>query len=236
MSGGLYLGVRGGSSALRALDVAANNLANAQTTGFKADRAVFELAPTGDDASSPGAALRTSSAVDLQAGTARTTDEPLDMAIDGPGFFQLREPGGATVLTRAGAFTLNAAGEIAARDGALLLSRSGGTIRGDGGDVEIAADGSVTVGGEGRGRIAVVDVDPAALEKRGGTRFVALGEVVEAEGVVAQGRLEGSNVDPVSSLVELIALQRYYEAFQQTARATDGMDQQLASRVGRKND
>ena len=61
-------------------------------------------------------------------------------------------------------------------------------------------------------------------------------ELLESDARVAQGRLEGSNVDPVGSLVELIALQRYYEAFQQTAKAVDGMDQQLATRVGRKTD
>jgi flagellar basal body rod protein FlgG len=242
---GLWIGTSGGGAALRALDIAANNLANSQTTGFKADLAVFSVQaalnpPVDQSLSAALSAASTglvASATDFSAGTSIPTDSPTDFAVDGEGFFHLRDAGGREFLTRDGTFQLDGEGRLSTRDGLLVLSESGEPLTVAGGTLTVAPDGRVTVDGDEVGRIALKDViDRSRLVKVGGTRFEFEGPLLEGMGEVAQGRLEGSNVQPVSALVELIALQRYYEAFQKTAQATDDMDKQLAQRVGRKTD
>jgi flagellar basal body rod protein FlgG len=230
---------------MRALDVAANNLANAQTTGFKADRAVFSVKmveaagltdPSARRMSATASRVETT-ATDFRAGTSIPTDQPTDFAIEGDGFFHLRDGDGNEFLTRDGTFRLDGDGNLATRDGLLVLDDAGAAMKVAGNGLEVAADGSVLVGGKPAGSMAIKDVaNRAELEKVGGTRFAVRGELIDGTGGVAQGRLEGSNVEPVGALIELIALQRYYEAFQKSAQAGDNMDQQLAQRVGRKND
>jgi len=245
MGNNLWIGTSAGAGALRALDVAANNLATAQTTGFKADRAVFSVkqveSPDAQDPAASSMAATVSrvdtTATDFSAGTSIPTDQPTDFAIEGDGFFHLRDDAGNEFLTRDGSFRLDAEGRLATRDGLLVLGTDGGAIEVAGNGLEVGADGSVVVGGAEVATLAVKDVaNRATLTKVGGTRFEIGGDLIDGTGGVAQGRLEGSNVEPVGALVELIALQRYYEAFQKSAQAGDDMDQQLAQRVGRKND
>ena len=241
MGNGLWIGTSGGAGAMLALDVAANNLANSQTTGFKSDRAVFSVTrPEG--AAGQGAMEATASRVnttstDFTPGVTIPTESPTDFAVEGDGFFHIANEDGREFLTRDGSFRLDAEGRLSTRDGLLVLGTAGEPLKVSGTTLEIGSDGRVLVDGTAVGTIALKDVaDRAALTKVGGTRFEFAGPLVEAEGQVAQGRLEGSNVEPVGALVELIALQRYYEAFQKTAQASNDMDQQLAQRVGRKND
>jgi len=245
MGNNLWIGTSAGAGAMRALDVAANNLANAQTTGFKADRAVFSVkAVEGAAGQDPSAGLMAATAsrvdttaTDFSAGTSIPTDQPTDFAIEGEGFFHLRDDAGDEFLTRDGAFRLDGEGRLTTRDGLLVLGTDGGPIEVAGSGLEVGVDGSVRVAGADAGTLAVKDVaDRRGLTKVAGTRFEFAGELIDGTGGIAQGRLEGSNVEPVGALVELIALQRYYEAFQKSAQAGDDMDQQLAQRVGRKND
>jgi flagellar basal-body rod protein FlgG len=247
MSNSIWIGTAGGAGALRALDVAANNLANSQTTGFKSDRAIFSVerveAPPGEEMSESSVMAATASrvnyvATDFSEGTTIPTDSPTDFAVEGEGFFHLLdEASGKEFLTRDGSFQLDNEGRLVTRDGLFVLGENGEKLSVAGSSLEVGPRGRVLVDGAVRGTMALKDVaDRAALSKVGGTRFEAEGELVEGSGNVAQGRLESSNVEPVGALVELIALQRYYEAFQKSARAADSMDEQLATRVGRKND
>ena len=246
MGNGLLLGASGGAGALRALDVAANNLANSQTTGFKADRVVFSVTSAETVDLTAGGRSRLLDTVssqvdfgvtDFSSGGSIPTDEPTDLAVEGDGFFHVRDEAGREYLTRDGAFRLDAEGNLATRGGLLVLTTEGEPVQVAGGSFTVEPDGAVLVDGVSRGRLAIKDVeDRAGLTKVGGTRFEFSGTLVDGQGEVAQGRLEGSNVESVDALVELIALQRYYEAFQKTAQAGDEMDQQLAQRVGRKSD
>lgn len=248
----MYPALSGGLRSMRSLDVLANNLANVNTIGFKADRVRFELkAPEGlgdqgDPARRLGASFISSASevTDYSQGMLRETGNPTDLALHGEsGFFQLApvqtEAEGEAqgpVLTRAGAFHLDPEGFLAATGGYRVLGENGQPVKVPPGQLLIEHTGAVKVGGATVGQLAIVDVaDRAQLAKAGGGRWVADPgtELVPAAAEVLQGHLESSNVEPVQALTELIAITRYYEAFQKNLDASSKLDEALNSQVGR---
>ena len=243
----IYPAMTGGARALKALDTLANNLANVNTNGFKADRPSFRLhrpdAADGLSADDPqsrlGAAWATLDGqhTDFSQGSLQGTGSATHLALQSQGFFQLDAPGaiGGVQLTRDGSFEVDAEGYLASRSGQRVLSVKGEPIKLEGGAVEVTKQGQVKVAGADVAQIAVVTTaDPNALSKIDGNRY-ALNEgqqVAEVGGLVKQFHLEGSNVSPVSSLTQLVALSRYYESFQKTLETASELDQQLTS-VGR---
>jgi flagellar basal body rod protein FlgG len=229
------------------LAVLANNLANVTTGGFKADhleffqslsspRAVGPVSPTGPAApllAPPAAQTRT----DFSPGNLRQTGNPLDVAIDGPGFFVVRGSGGAQRLTRAGSFTLSPDGTLSAPDGAAVLGSSRQPITlPDRGAIEIDTTGRVLVDGAEVGQLLVVDPPRDQLTKDGGTRFAAPPEVPltpAPNGRVAQGFVEGSNVNAVLTMIEMIDALRVYESAQRAARSQDETLSRAVNDVGR---
>ena len=241
----IYPAMTGGARALRALDVLSNNLANVNTTGFKADRPAFTLH---EPDSSPGGSeseQRLAGAwstldgmhTDFAQGALNETGSGSHLALTGLGFFELEAPEavGGVHLTRDGAFQVDKEGVLVSRTGQAVLSDKGDSITVGFGHFEIDDGGVVRVGGEEKGRVAVADVtDIERLQKMQGNRF-ALSEGQELTvvgGTVKQFHLEGSNVSPVTSLTQLIALSRYYESFQKSLETSSSLDQQLNT-VGR---
>jgi len=243
-------GLRSAAAAMEAqgerLAVLANNLANVTTGGFKADhleffqslsspRAVGPVSPTGPAApllAPPAAQTRT----DFSPGSLRQTGNPLDLAIDGSGFFVVRAASGLR-LTRAGSFTLSSDGSLIAPDGAAVLDAGRQPIKlPDRGAIEIDTTGRVLVDGAEVGQVLVVDPPRDQLTKDGGTRFAAPPEVPltpAPNARVTQGFVEGSNVNAVLTMIEMIDALRVYESAQRAARSQDETLGRAVNDVGR---
>ncbi|MEM6486838.1 MAG: flagellar hook-basal body complex protein [Pseudomonadota bacterium] len=206
------------------VDLTAHNMANQSTVGFRAQRPVasehvYARAPASVSVVRLAAAM-----VDETGGRQTVTGAPLDLAIDGEGYFQVAGPDGAPLLTRAGQFERTAAGAIVAPDGAAVLDEGGAplAIPADAASVDIARDGTITADGQPVGRVGVVTTE-GALVRRVGARFAAEGPVVPVDAPrVRQGVLENANVDPIGELTRLIEASRRYEMLQGMVEKEDG--------------
>lgn len=210
----------------RRQEVTANNLANVETDGFKADRIVARLAA---DGSHP----LPEQALDLTQGSLEQTGRPFDLALDGPGFFVVRTADGER-LTRGGTFTLDADGTVSDGRGGQLMG-DGGPIRITGRDVRIDAQGRISVDGQAVDALRIATVaDPRTLTKAGEGRLMPNGPIVEAEGTaVRQGVLEQSNVDPMLGMVEMLMIQRAFAANTDAMKTLDGALATVTGDLGR---
>jgi flagellar basal-body rod protein FlgF len=209
-------------------EVTANNLANANTDAFKADRMTARQLPGREY---PVPVEQT----DLEQGPLRETGRPLDVSLEGPGFFVVSTARGER-LTRGGSLRLDASGALMDGRGDPLVGAEG-PIRVNGAQVEIRPDGTVLVDGSAAGRLRIETVDhPATLLKEGIGRYVpagALRPVPEAQTFVRQGSVEEANLDPVLSMVELVTIQRSYGANVDALKALDGVLGTVTNTVGR---
>ncbi len=244
MGSDIYVGISAAVARQHELDRVANNLANVETTGFKADRSLFRAAlesrlMNGDDELVPGAMGRAfvqsaGRAADLREGSVVHTGAPLDVAIRGPGFFAVDTPDG-TRYTRAGSFTLSPDGTLTTREG-FAVQGAGGPLQLDRGPGEIQRTGAlVDRDGQVVGQLRVVAFeDLGRLEKLGNNLFTAPpearpGDVPDAE--LAERSLERSNVSPAEELAALMLLQRAYDMAVQAVRHDDESTQQLIQEV-----
>jgi flagellar basal-body rod protein FlgG len=239
------------------LTTISNNLANVSTTGFKKDRAVFEDllyqvqrqpgAQSSQDTERPsGLQLGTGvRAVGTQKifteGNLNITDQPLDLAISGRGFFQVQMPDGNMSYTRDGTFHMNSEGQVVTANGFLL--EPGITIPEATSTLTISRDGIVNALIDGDtaptqiGQLDIVDfVNPAGLQSLGGNLFRQTGSSgepitgtpsIDGLGSIEQGALEGSNVEGVEELVNMISVQRAYEMNSKVVSTADQMLQFL---------
>ncbi|MFC1747020.1 flagellar hook-basal body protein [Candidatus Neomarinimicrobiota bacterium] len=207
-------------------DVTANNLANINTTGFKRDDSFTDWFM---EAVELGSAQRYTT---FAQGTLRTTDNPLDLALTSQGFFTLETPSGIA-FTRNGHFSVSEDGFIITGQGYRVLGERGPLsvtgVDGAMGDLEIAINGEIYVDGIPNGFLDIANiVDLRTLEKVGGNLYRmtddALVTRLSPEQIhVQQGMLEGSNVDPVSEMIDLIDYQRQFESTQRVVRAMDSL-------------
>lgn len=211
-----YVALTRQAGLLREMQVVANNIANASTTGFRREGVLFAeviaaLPVEGGNLSMAAARVRYT---DDGQGVLRSTGNPLDLAIEGPGFFTVETPTG-TALTRAGAFSLNAQSELVTMDGLRVLDDGGAPIfvPPDAMTVSVAADGTVSADNRPVARFGLVNPDnPEAMTRRDGVMFVydgLLTPVVNAS--LRQGFVEGSNVSAVTEITRMIEVQRSYE-------------------------
>src|SRR5438874_12240830 len=198
---------------MKVVDVIANNLANAQTTGFKRDFGQMLQNESGFDMRSH---------VDLSPGDLIMTGNELDAAIDGQGFFAVQTPNGVR-YTRAGSFIVNSHGDLVTKDGMKVLSTGNNPISSTDGTMAVQDNGSVTVEGNEVATLKIVNfADPSKLLKEGFDRFQWSGP----EGQVAAlseprlkgGHLERSNVNVVTEMVQLMSAYREFEAVQRTVK------------------
>jgi len=255
----LYTAASGMNAQQANIDTVAHNLANVTTAGFKKSRVEFEdlvyqkvrtpgtptsqegEAPVGLEAGLGARAVAT--ARNFSSGNLRPTNSPLDLAIEGQGFFQVALPGGGSGFTRAGALHLNGQGQLVTNEG--LLIQPAITVPTTAVTVSVSKDGivSATIAGQtdpqqlGTIELALFQ-NPAGLDARGGNVFtatIASGDPItgvagtDAMGTIAQGFLEDSNVSVVEEMVNMILGQRAYEANARVIRAADEMLQQLNS-------
>jgi flagellar basal-body rod protein FlgF len=219
---GIYANAQAMTALMAKQDVQSNNLANVNTTGFKKDRVNFEEFQEvlrGQIVSSPIA--RTSTESDQ--GTLVRTENPLDMAIQGNGYFMMETPEGPR-YTRAGSFQWDAKGRLTDAEGRAVLG-TGGPIQKspEGGPVRIGANGKVTMGPNEIGQLNIVGfTSEARLKKVGHGLYEAVGgEPKAAAGQVVQGFLESSSVNSVQEMADMINTLRLFEANQRSLRFQD---------------
>ncbi|QEM69867.1 flagellar basal-body rod protein FlgF [Geobacter sp. FeAm09] len=244
MNSGMYSALSGNIAAMKRMDTISNNLANVNTPGFKKDKMTFEGLVT--SATTPPAYPQARTAdpimqketvyIDYASGPVSQTGNTLDVALDGDGFFAVSTPSG-TAYTRQGNFRLTANGTLVTTDGYPVLGQ-GGEITIKGSKVDINAKGEITVDGTAAGALNLVDFPkPYKLTKAGSALFVpadaqaAAPQPAKAE--IRQGHLEGSNVDTVGEMVQMIENNRYFEACQRVILSYDNMATKAANDLGR---
>ncbi len=254
MSSGIYAAYTGLLSRTQALDTAANNLANSNTTGFRAQREYFRgvLAATetlsgGMDSGSAAISqsvnrfgLLGGSTLDLSQGVLNATGNPLDLAVQGRGFFEIAVPGEGVQLTRDGSFARASDGTLTTQHGERVLDATGHPITIPTGAVHIGPDGTVSVSTDGgsavAGRIGIVDFGANDLSPAGANRFTVRtgAKAIPTEGTVQQGSLEGANQDAIHATTQLLLIQRQAEMMQKAMNVfSNELDKTAAEELGR---
>lgn len=213
MNTGLYAACAGLLARTQALDLAANNLANVSTGGYKAQVPSFRsvLAShgvTGNNSISEFGTL-SGTRLDSKTGPIERTDNDLDFALQGTGYFAIQTNAGTRLYTRNGAFHVDRLGHLVTSDGSQVLGKQGPIILPPG-KLAASPSGVLSVDGALSGELLVVDFSSSKdLVPVGGSLFSASGpESPSSDPQVLQGALEGSNVNPISAAVGLVALQR----------------------------
>ncbi|HEY3697511.1 flagellar basal-body rod protein FlgF [Phenylobacterium sp.] len=243
MDNALFVGLSRQITLRRELDIAANNLANADTSGFKVEGLMLKTDPAGP-ARTLGApnpvkfVLGDGVARDFGQGSLRRTDAPLDLAIEGKGFFAVTTPDGDR-YTRDGRFRLDDLGKLVTEGGQPVQGDGGGEITLDAlkGPVVIAADGTISQGIERVGKIGVVRFDDlSVLEKSGDNLLKNTANAPPAaapDALVRQGMLENSNVKPITEITKLIEVSRAYEQISHMMDAEADLSRRSIERMGR---
>ena len=244
MDSGLYAACTALMARTDALDTIANNLANSSTGGFRARHTTFSsiLAGSGQhlgsmlnvDTNSYG--LLGGSRLDMQAGSLEHTGSDLDAGIDGPGFFTVQNKQG-TAYTRNGNFQVSSTGQLITTTGDPVMGDGGPITVPSGAKVTISADGTLSANGAIAGKLKLVQFSPTAdPQSMGGSYYTAPSTdvVASTESQIRQGVLEGSNVNPIASVIELINAQRTTEGMRHALTMIDSeMDKTAAQDLSR---
>ncbi|MEA3016502.1 MAG: flagellar basal-body rod protein FlgF [Sphingomonadales bacterium] len=202
------------SGAERRIETLANNVANIATPGFKRQISFAEVLGGGEGGPAPGMSPVLNHRADLAQGRMTETGNPLDLAISGEGFFQLRD-GDRTVFTRDGQFRRADDGRILTQQGQILQQAGGGDLVLDSSEVEILRDGTVLSGGSPVARIALAaPADARSVDAIGGSLFRIPAEGIEevAEPNLRQGHVEASNVSLGDEMAAMTAALRQAES------------------------
>ena len=227
----------------RELDIVANNMANADTTGFKVEQLLVG-AEIGDrarnDAIRPSASFVLDNGVgrDFGQGALKQTGRDLDFGIEGEGAFFVVNDGNGEAYTRDGAFTLDPKGK--------LVTKAGDAVQGDGGDiildpsrgqVAVGDDGTISQGGLLVGKLSLARFETlSALSKDGDGlyRNRSNTDPIEAAGAkIHQGSLEGSNVNPLIEITNMIEISRAYERVSKMIENVNDLSRRSVERLGR---
>jgi flagellar basal-body rod protein FlgF len=238
----VYVAMTGAKHLMHRQEVLANNLANASTTGFRADFDAFRAMPTSGAAGRTRTyAVESTPGADFAAGPIHRTGGALDAAIDGAGFFAVQGLDGNEAYTRNGSFARSAEGS--------LVTQSGLPVLGDGGPIAIPENATVEIGRDGTvsaatgdqpgkpqvlGRLKLVNPDTKSLAKGLDGLFRVRGDEGAAadEAVrVVGGSLESSNVNVVETLVGMISLAREFEMQMKVLADADQNDRQAAAKL-----
>lgn len=233
MDRSLYVAMTGAKDILDAQAVNNFNLANASTTGFKADLAAFQSqAVVGSGYASRVYATASTAGWDQSEGSVTTTGRPLDVAVQGQGYIAVQGPNGQEAYTRNGDLQVTAEGLLVTSTGQAVLGDSGPITVPPSASIRIADDGTVSVQPLGQpaeslaaiGRVKLVNPAPATLVQQSGGLFqLANGGTAPADASVklASGVLESSNVDLAGAMVNMIDLARNFELQVKAMKSAD---------------
>lgn len=215
MADGIYPTLGRQAGLLREMDVIAQNIANANTTGYRAEGLIFsEFVIAGERGeASVSFAHAQGRQTRFEQGGLEQTGGSFDLAIEGDGYFQV-DVGGTPHLTRAGAFLTGPDGAVQTAEGYPLLDDGGAPLFVPPGSaaVHVANDGTVSVDGQPISRVGIVSpTDPGEMTRRAGTMFAAEDAQPVENPRVMQGFLEASNVNPVIEIARMVAVQNAYE-------------------------
>ncbi len=233
----IYTAAAGARALTQRQDGIANNLANANTPGFRADNVAFRAVPVrGDGDPTRVVSLEASAGYDDSSGPIQQTGRALDVAVLGKGWIAVQAPDGTEAYTRAGALQVDDQGQLKTAAGAPVTGEGGPLTVPAGTTVAIARDGTVTARGttgpaQTVGKIKLVN-PPAADLRKGpdGLMRLAGGEEAPADPQVrvASGALEGSNVNVVEAMVGMIAAARQFETTMKLLQTADQNDQRAS--------
>ena len=226
---------------MESLDLLANNIANASTGGYKADREFYSLyvSPEASD-NNPNSTMPLIERpwVDHAQGTLHSTGNPLDVALSGKGFFAVNGPSGP-LYTRNGSFQIAADGKLTATDGYAVRNAQGAPIvlqstRG----LQIANDGTITQDGVAAGKLELVDfTSTAGLSKQGSNYFrvadPAVASTTASVATVKQGNLETSNSGGAEGAVRLVSVMRQFEMLQKAVSLAADMNKKAIEEVAK---
>jgi len=214
------------AQATQRVELAAQNMANMTTAGYKSHRQFQGLIDSAqlEFAAAQQASRSNGMSVDFTAGKLQQTGNPLDLAISGDGFFTVRTDTGL-FYTRSGQFSRDADGRLVTPDGAVLQSASG-DVRLEGGDVSILADGTVQQSGQPVSQLAIATFDDLQLLQPAGSGLFAapVGAARDVAGPqVRQGMLEASNVTTANEMISMMAGLRSAETGQRVVQVYDDL-------------
>ncbi len=230
-------------ASMDSMDMLANNIANASTGGFKADREFYStyLAPeilNGSDPTVGESPVVQRQWTDFSQGTMIPTGNATDLALSGSGFFVVKGPSGS-LYTRNGNFQISSQGVLTTPEGYAVQLIDGKPLQVESGDaITVASDGSVSQAGNALGQLQVVDfVDTGKLNRLTGPYFQNLnlqGNPIKASNAgVYQGKIENSNAQPAEAAARMVSLLRHFEMLQRAIKLGSDMNQQSIQEVAR---
>ncbi len=249
---GMYIAASGALLKQKQMDIISNNLANANTTGYKKDDIAFKellvssmsgIVQDRDEILRSSEQLRSTGNradmvatgyiyTDFEGGGVVQTGNPLNAVIEGEGFFAVEGEEG-NLYTRSGSFTVDSEGYLALPDGRRVLG-TGGAIKVDEGKVEINVSGEVSVDGEVSDQLLIVNFeDKTKVYKHESSYFTTEEEPQVATASVRQGYLEGSNVNVVDEMVTMIEAVREFESFQKVVQAFDELSSKVVNEMAK---
>jgi flagellar basal-body rod protein FlgG len=243
MVNGLYTARNGMMLLQEMVDNTSNNLANANTSGFKKAlmASISEVQNKRNDENKlhhDESHWMSESRINWEQGSFIDTQNPMDIAIQGNGFLSVETPEGVR-YTRSGNLTRNGVGELVTLQGYKVLDQGGNPIVVQGENFQVSSSGTINVNGQAAGRLAVVDFADRTQLQREGRNAYSLREgsdQIPTEAVdfeLKQGVVEASNVNVIDSMVELIRFQRNYELNQKAATSSDETLQKAVTEIGR---
>ena len=226
---------------MESLELLANNIANASTGGYKADREFYSLyiAPEagGSDPLSTMPVIE-KPWIDLSQGVVHTTGNPLDLALSGKGFFAVEGPQGP-LYTRNGSFHLAAGGKLVNSDGYAVLPSGGAALTlEDARPIEFSSDGTIRQDGKIVGQLAIADFTSTAGLAKQGNNYLrvtdpAVKPAVPSGTSVEQGRLEASNTGSAEAAVRLVSVMRQFEMLQKAVSLGAEMNRRAIEEVAK---
>ena len=249
MNVGLYQSASSLSALERWQDSVSQNIASSQQTGYRKRTVNFSTQVAGELQNDPKGRVgdgsgqemlfpKVNTGINFVTGETQPTRRPLDVAIQGDGFFEVQAPDGTKSYTRNGEFRLSADRTLVDSTGAHVMSESGTpiTLGSDEGDLVINQDGTIFQGGTSLGKLSVVKfADNNQLAPVAGGAFVPTGGMTATQvekPELLQGYLEGSNVTPLREMVDMVLISRAYEANQKMITTVDEQMQKTLEALG----
>ncbi|MEA3362571.1 MAG: flagellar hook basal-body protein [Thermodesulfobacteriota bacterium] len=236
MSSGKYAAISGAVARMQRLENISEHLAAAKTPGYKKGMVTFEAklgeATSGLATKGTNYSRLTEQEIDFSPGHIEFSGDPLDLAINGDGFFQIQRPDGGFGYARKGNFQLNGEGQLVDTNGLPVMGTAGGEIILPHTDVDIGPDGSIWAGQEKVGQVGLFQfADTKVLQRAGGEMFQPVDDTqpeLHPDPQIVQKNLEASNIDMMKTMVRMTSNLRAFEATQKALKIYSDMDSKAA--------